>query len=115
MLWLSSLPSELQHTGLDFFRAEVVLPPMMTIQDAGVLPPLMAYSMTPVMTRTLRNQQFSRVSDNILDKMYRDQTMIGLPRVPPPRYTYACHICSFDKLPQFRKGNTASTENIQPG
>jgi hypothetical protein len=44
-----------------------------------------------------------------------EQTLTGLPHVPPPRYEYDCHVCSLVKLPKFRKGNTASTDNIKPG
>jgi hypothetical protein len=41
--------------------------------------------------------------------------MLGLPKVPPPRYEYDCPVCSLGKLPQFRKGKTVSTAKLQPG
>jgi hypothetical protein len=73
------------------------------------------YSMAPVMTRVLIYQRFGHCSDDILDIMCHEQTIVRLTRVPPPHYEYDCPFCSLGKLPQFRKGKTASTDTLKPG
>jgi hypothetical protein len=116
-----SLPTELAATGLDHFCAEVVLPPHLSstrptaASHLQIIPPHVAYSKAPIMTRALMHQIFGHCSDDVLDTMCREQTLTGLPRVPPPRYEYDCPVCSLGKLPQFRKGKTASTDNLKPG
>jgi hypothetical protein len=47
--------------------------------------------------------------------MCRKQTLIGLPRVPPPRYEYACPIFALGKMTQVRKGKTMDTTDLRPG
>jgi hypothetical protein len=49
-----SLPVEFDATGMDFFRAEIVVPPMdRLITDTAVFPPWEADLKAPTMTRAL--------------------------------------------------------------
>jgi hypothetical protein len=47
--------------------------------------------------------------------MCRRQTLIGLPRIPPPWYQCDCPIYSLGKLNQVRKGKTVDTPPLSPG
>jgi hypothetical protein len=120
-LKFSLLPTELAAAGLDYFRAEVVLPPPLSshrpteASHLQILPRHVEYSKAPVMTHALMHHIFGHCSEDILDTMCREQTPTGLPRVPPPQYEYDCPVCSLGKLPQFRKRKTASTDNLKPG
>jgi hypothetical protein len=104
-----SLPAEIESTGLEYFRAEVVHPPALlsssttVYQPNGTLVPVAVYSKAPVMTHALLHQWFGHFSDDVLDTMCRQQTLLGLPRIPPPRYEYDCPVCGLGKLPQFHK------------
>jgi hypothetical protein len=91
----------------------LALPPL--VAHFTVLAPLDAYSNAPAMSLALIHQLFGHISDDVLDKMCCQQSLHGLPWIPPPRYAYDCAICSLSKLPQFRKGKTISTDLIPPG
>jgi hypothetical protein len=116
-----SLSAEIECTGLDYFRADVVHPPALlssstTVSHPGnTLVPVIAYSKALVMTLYLLHQRFGSFSYDVLDTTYRQQTLLGLPRIPPPRYEYDCPVCSLGNLPQFHKGKTLSMATLKPG
>jgi hypothetical protein len=102
----------------DYFCAKIVVPPKSSSDPSSVLPPTIEYSKAPIFSRTLLQQRFGHISDNVLDKICQQQTISGLnpvPRVPPPQYTHDCTICSIGKLLQFRKVNTILTKSIRSG
>jgi hypothetical protein len=114
-----SLPTDLKTTGLDFFRTGVVVPPKIrsvaAVQHLTVqLPPRVVYSKASIMTRALMHQRFGHISDDLID-MCKEQTLIGLPRFSPPIYAYNCPVYSLEKIPQFKKGKTVTTDRLKPG
>jgi hypothetical protein len=111
-----SLPTELHSTGLDLFRAEVVLPTLaLSAPNTVTLHPRAAYSRAPLMTRALIHQRFGHISDDVIDMMCREQTTMGLNKALPPRYRYDCLVCRLGKLPQFRKVKMESTAKLRLG
>jgi hypothetical protein len=116
---------EVKNTGLDYFRSKSVTPPKYKPDHSISVPPLavnrtaldhvVAYSKPPSLSCALLHQQFGNISDDVLDRMCRQQTLGGLPRITNSRYAYDCAICSLGKLPQFRKGKTMSNDLIPPG
>jgi hypothetical protein len=80
-----------------------------------VLPAVANYSKTPRNTRALMHQIFGHISDDVLDAMCKKQTIIGLPKVPPPRYQYSCPICALGKMTQVPKGKIVDTGSLSQG
>jgi hypothetical protein len=84
------------------------------IQHCQSITLIVAYSKEPIMTHALLHQQFLHCSNDVLNTMWRQQTLLGLPWIPTPRYEYDCHVCNLDKLPQFHS-KTVSTDTLKPG
>jgi hypothetical protein len=99
----------------------VVLPPPLSsnrhtaTSPLQILPPRLEYSKATIMTQSFMHQRFGHLSDDIIDIMCREQTLMRLPQVPPPHHAYDCPVCSLGKVPQFCKGKTSSTDNLTPG
>jgi hypothetical protein len=74
-----------------------------------------AYFKAPRITRAMMHQCFGHLSRDLIDRMCKKQTLIGIPLIPPLRYAYDCPVCSLGKLSQFKKGKTVTMEHLKPG
>jgi hypothetical protein len=116
VLQFLSLPDISPSSGIDFFNVNIVKPTSPSIYPhPNILPPVANYSRAPIITRALLHQYVGHISDDLLDKLCRRQTLLGLPKIPPPRYDYDCPIFRFAKTTQANKGKTVNTSNPKPG
>jgi hypothetical protein len=114
-LRLPSLPIDLKTTCIDFFLAKAVVPA--NIMSVTAIPhlPRVAHSKAPIMTCAMMHQCFGRIYDDLVDRMCKEKTLSGIPRVPPPRYAYDFPVYRLGTFPQFKKGKTVTMEHIKPG
>jgi hypothetical protein len=89
-LHFQALPNIVESSGLDFFTANIIHPPVST--SPLIPPPVVNYSKAPLVTRALLHQHLGHIYDDVLETRCRKQTLIGLPCIPPPHYDYDCPI-----------------------
>jgi hypothetical protein len=116
MLQFISLPDIISSSGLDFFNVVIVKPTSPSFsQHPNILPPVANYPKSPIINCALLHQCFGHISDDLLDKMCRQKTLIGLPKIPPPFHDHDCPVCRFAKMIQAIKGKAVNTCNLKPG